>query len=389
MQILHVLEPDCHFARNIAVDDAFMPRRYRLIVFCVASLGGVARAQSIEPVAAYAFSEGSGTAIADVSENDNGGVLTTGASWTRGGRFGNGLVLAGGTQGVSVGGASALDVASGLTVEAWICPSSVAGYPKIAWRDGADGSPFNLAMAFGNGTLVFNVLTTAGRFSAFAYESLVANAWTHVAATYDGTALRVYLDGVLAGSMPASGAVVPSTGDLWLGRAPWGEGFTGGFDVQELRPDVFRVSFQGNGYTTRETVQVYWLYRCAQLAIEKGFNGFEILSDMQFSMRRPPADDRDRPRLSSSVASLRTSIPVSADEASQAAAWRPEGDLASRSVEPVRMARGGGAPIFIYTGGGAAIPKPAIEGDVHFLATPVVSAPLPGDSEPSWPWWRG
>jgi hypothetical protein len=154
------------------------------------------------------------------------------------------------------------------------------------------------------------------------------------------------------------------------------QGFTGGFDVQELRPDVFRVSFQGNGYTTRETVQVYWLYRCAQLAIEKGFNGFEILSDMQFSMRRPPADDRDRPRLSSSVASLRTSIPVSPDEASQAAAWRPEGDLASRSVEPTRMARGGGgAPIFIYTGGGAAIPKPAIEGDVHFLSTPVVSAP--------------
>ena len=80
------------------------------------------------------------------------------------------------------------------------------------------------------------------------------------------------------------------------------QGFTGGFDVQELRPDVFRVSFQGNGYTTRETVQVYWLYRCAQLAIEKGFNGFEILSDMQFSMRRPPADDRDRPRLSNTMA---------------------------------------------------------------------------------------
>jgi hypothetical protein len=152
------------------------------------------------------------------------------------------------------------------------------------------------------------------------------------------------------------------------------QGFTGGFDVQELRPDVFRVSFQGNGYTTRETVH------CAQLAIEKGFNGFEILSDIQFSMRRPPADDRDRPglgssRLSSSMASLRTSIPVSPDEASQAAAWRPEGDLASRSVEPIRMACGGGAPIFIYTGGGAAIPKPAIEGDVHFLSTPVASAP--------------
>jgi len=151
------------------------------------------------------------------------------------------------------------------------------------------------------------------------------------------------------------------------------QGFTGGFNVQELRPDVFRVSFQGNGYTTRETVQVYWLYRCAQLALEKGFNGFEILCDMQFVMRHP-ADDGDRPKLSSSVASLRTVIPVSPDEAADAAAWR-HGDLASRSVAPIRMARGGGAPIFIYTGGGASIPKPAIEGDIHFLSTPVTSAP--------------
>ena len=29
------------------------------------------------------------------------------------------------------------------------------------------------------------------------------------------------------------------------------QGITGGFDVQELRPDVFRVSFGGNGFTTK------------------------------------------------------------------------------------------------------------------------------------------
>jgi hypothetical protein len=152
------------------------------------------------------------------------------------------------------------------------------------------------------------------------------------------------------------------------------QGITGGFDAQELRPDVYRVSFGGNGFTTKETVQVYWLYRCAQLAIEKGFGGFEILSDMQFSMRRPPSDDRDRPRLSSAVPSLRTSIPVSAVESSPMASWRPEGDLANRSIDPVRLARGGGGAIFIY-GGGAAVPKPAIEGDIHLLPGPVVAAP--------------
>ena len=152
------------------------------------------------------------------------------------------------------------------------------------------------------------------------------------------------------------------------------QGITGGSDVKELRPDVYRVSFQGNGYTTRESVQVYWLYRCAELAIEKGFTGFEILSDMQFVMPRPATDDLPKFALSSSVPSLRTRIPVSSDEAAELKLWRTHVEFASRSAEPIRIARGGGA-IFIYSGGGAAIPRPAIEGDVHFLSTPIESAP--------------
>jgi hypothetical protein len=94
---------------------------------------------------------------------------------------------------------------------------------------------------------------------------------------------------------------------------------------------------------------------------------------MQFVMQRPSIDDPARPVLSSSVASLRTRIPASPDEIAEAAAWRTQGDLASRSAAPARMARGGGA-IFFY-GGGAAIPMPSIEGDVHFLPAPVESAP--------------
>jgi hypothetical protein len=151
------------------------------------------------------------------------------------------------------------------------------------------------------------------------------------------------------------------------------QGLIGGFDVKELRPDVFRVSFQGNGFTTRESVQTYWLYRCAQLALEKGFTGFEILSDMQFATRRPSMDDPARSALSSSVASLRTRIPVSPDEVAEAAAWRARGNLASRLAEPIRIAHAGG--VIIFYGGGASIPKPAIEGDVHFITTPVESSP--------------
>jgi hypothetical protein len=58
-------------------------------------------------------------------------------------------------------------------------------------------------------------------------------------------------------------------------------GVLGGLDAKGLTPVIYRVSFQGNGFATRESVQVYWLNRCAELAIEKGYAGFEVLSDMQ------------------------------------------------------------------------------------------------------------
>jgi hypothetical protein len=149
-------------------------------------------------------------------------------------------------------------------------------------------------------------------------------------------------------------------------------GLTGGADVRELRPDVYRVTFQGNGYTTRETVQVYWLNRCAELAVEKGFAGFEILSDVRFVRRQPP-EDRMGPRLASTIPSLKTRIPVSWNEAA-AFSLRPDGaDLTSQPLAPVRLARRG--TLFVYSSPVAAGPKPGIEADVHFLSAPIDAAP--------------
>lgn len=64
---------------------------------------------------------------------------------------------------------------------------------------------------------------------------------------------------------------------------PWG-----GLEEQELESGVWRLRSHGNSHTTRETVQTYWLYRAAELTLEKGFDGFEILSSV------PLSDDFDR-----------------------------------------------------------------------------------------------
>ncbi|HWA64090.1 MAG TPA: hypothetical protein VG939_22165 [Caulobacteraceae bacterium] len=58
------------------------------------------------------------------------------------------------------------------------------------------------------------------------------------------------------------------------------EGWTGGFSEQQLGPARWRVVFSANGYTSRETAQTYWLYRCAQLTLEKNYTAFRVVTPM-------------------------------------------------------------------------------------------------------------
>jgi hypothetical protein len=64
---------------------------------------------------------------------------------------------------------------------------------------------------------------------------------------------------------------------------------TGGYSEKQLEADVWRVEFGGNGFTTQETVQTYWLYRSAQLTLDKGYEGFEIVSSTSLVRAEPPA----------------------------------------------------------------------------------------------------
>jgi hypothetical protein len=58
-----------------------------------------------------------------------------------------------------------------------------------------------------------------------------------------------------------------------------GSGFNRtGFSDQQIEQNRFRVSFAGNSYTSRETVERYLLFRAAQLTLESGGDYF-ILAD--------------------------------------------------------------------------------------------------------------
>ena len=62
----------------------------------------------------------------------------------------------------------------------------------------------------------------------------VSTDWTHVAGTYDGATIRLYVDGALVASAPRTGAIPFSTADLVIGAQDDGTGFFAGL-IDDVR----------------------------------------------------------------------------------------------------------------------------------------------------------
>jgi hypothetical protein len=187
-------------------------------------------------VASYNFDQGSGTTLADQSGNGNTGSISN-ASWATQGHTGDALSFNGTNSLVSIPSASSLNLTSGMTLEAWVDPASVSSSSPVLFKEGSSGSPYSLlSSAFTSGSAlapVTNVLSAAGSASqAAASSNLTANTWSFLAATYDGSTLTLYVNGVAVGSTTvASNSLVTSTGSLDIGGSgPLGKYFQGLID---------------------------------------------------------------------------------------------------------------------------------------------------------------
>ncbi|RZF66326.1 hypothetical protein EWE75_00180 [Sphingomonas populi] len=64
-------------------------------------------------------------------------------------------------------------------------------------------------------------------------------------------------------------------------RPATGSGFARtGYSDRQIEANRFMVSFAGNGYTPRETVERYLLFRAAELTVQQGYDYF-VLADRQ------------------------------------------------------------------------------------------------------------
>jgi PKD repeat protein len=180
-------------------------------------------------VAAYNFDTGRGTTVPDLSGNAHHGRIS-GATWTPAGKYGQALAFDGVDDWVTIAATPLLDLSPGATLMAWVYPTATSGVRDILLKEGSGVDIYNLYARNWRGRPESNVyVNSANRVAEGA--RLPTRAWTHVAGTYNGSVLRLYLNGVEVARRSVTGSLASSRGPVRIGgNRLWGEYFQGRID---------------------------------------------------------------------------------------------------------------------------------------------------------------
>jgi hypothetical protein len=186
-------------------------------------------------VAAWDFDEGAGGVANDLTGNGHAGTLRN-AGWSSSGKFGGALWFNGVDAWVTVDDAADLRLTNGMTVEAWVRPDGFDGFETVVLKERSGSLSYAL---YANdpdrepGLPAGWAITDGGSDSgAHGLESVPLNAWTHLATTYDGDSLRLYVNGELVWTEPLVGDIqnADSAALRIGGNSVWGEYFSGLID---------------------------------------------------------------------------------------------------------------------------------------------------------------
>ncbi|EMI42084.1 LamG-like jellyroll fold domain-containing protein [Rhodopirellula sp. SWK7] len=147
-----------------------------------------------------------------------------------------------------------------FTLEAWVNPKQVAGDQAIVAK--MHDSEFSFFMK--EGVPQFSVHLNGRYVSARATDVLTSGRWTHLAGVYDGSEVRLYVDGEMVSSKPGSGKRKLNRLPLYIGADPGKGGeatrpFDGKIDeVKISEGEVYQANFtpQRKFSPTDETIML-------------------------------------------------------------------------------------------------------------------------------------
>jgi hypothetical protein len=180
----------------------------------------------LDLVGLWQFDEGGGTTASDSSGYGNDGTITGGATYagSANAMFGDALSFNGIDGYVTVPDDVSLDIAGSITVEGWIKLTSFSQPATVAgkWKDIGGTSQRGYMLAVGtDGTPRFYVSTNGINFPRATGSALSLNTWYHLAGTYDGANINLYV-----GTTPSS---IAYTESIFLNDQPLLIGANDGF----------------------------------------------------------------------------------------------------------------------------------------------------------------
>ena len=160
--------------------------------------------------------------LLDSSGGGHDGTAYGGAGFV-GGYIGQGLYLDGVDDYVSIDSTEALRPGRNFTFTMWLQPKTM-GLSKIIFAHGDDGGWNDGYMLYGSlfGEVIFEARNDSGNQSVSTEDRMILNRWHHIACSYDGETVRIYLDAVESANTGASGDVVYMEGDdnhVYIGKS--------------------------------------------------------------------------------------------------------------------------------------------------------------------------
>lgn len=164
-----------------------------LFVFATAR-AGLCKA---ELFAAWSFDKDTAKDVTDVSGKGHNGVGKN--TKIVDGKFGKAMEFDGATSQVEVPHADDLNVAM-VTVEAWVKPSKYNALSAVAQKWGDISNRRQYLLCFVNDKVRFYMSGKGNTWpQAESKTAVKTGEWTHIAGTYDGKTIRVYVNGKLDG----------------------------------------------------------------------------------------------------------------------------------------------------------------------------------------------
>ncbi|MFH1230652.1 MAG: LamG domain-containing protein [Planctomycetota bacterium] len=191
------------------------------------------------PVAQWKMDEGEGRVVYDSTDNNNDGTLVlagsaTSSAWVQG-KYGSALSFDGVNDVVIVPDSASIESADSITLSTWVKANNFSdpnslGPEIINHAESLKGYSLDISNA---GKPRFWLGFPAGNTTLSAQATLTANKWYLITGVYDGSTMKIYIDGVLDNSVSQTGSIGNTTQSLTFGASndsPYYEQFNGLID---------------------------------------------------------------------------------------------------------------------------------------------------------------